>query len=153
MPEAITREGLIRLNEKLAELTKKRGELSKTIAWAASNGDLSENADYHAAKEAQRLNEVQIGELTSRLANMQIVEIPAHTGLVQLGSKVTLKDLVRGSKFTYEIVVPEEADFDNDKISMSSPVALGLRGKKAGDTVEIKVPSGMLKYEIISVAE
>ncbi len=151
MPELITKEGLKRLQAKLEALGKKKQELSKTIAWAASNGDLSENADYHAAKEAQRLCEAQIGELSARMMDMQIVTIPEYTGKVQLGSKVTIKDLKRGSVFTYEIVVPEEADFDNDKISISSPVAMGLTGKQTGDVVETKVPAGVLQYEILKV--
>jgi transcription elongation factor GreA len=149
-----TREGYEKLRKELGNLkSEKRRELSKAIAKARAHGDLSENAEYDAAKEAQAFNEKKIAELESKLSRAKFIEdenIPKDE--VRIGATVKLKDLTKGEEIEYTLVSQEEADFAQGKISITSPVAIALLGHKVKQTVEIKIPAGILKYKIIKIS-
>jgi transcription elongation factor GreA len=150
----LTREGHRKLTEELEYLkTVKRRELSKAIGAARAHGDISENAEYDAAKEAQGLNEKRIAELEDKLARGRILDdedIPKDQ--VLLGATVTLKDLDTEEEMSYTLVSEEEADYNTGKISAASPVGQALLGHKINSTVEIKVPAGTLKYKILKIS-
>ncbi|MBU0566899.1 transcription elongation factor GreA [bacterium] len=153
MANLLTKEGYKKLIEELEHLKKvKRRELSKAIGVARELGDLKENAEYHSAKEEQGRVEAKIRQLETTLAGSTILE---HERLpddqVCIGIKVKLKDLNNNSELTYTVVSPPEADYAAGKISIISPVAKGLLGKKVGDKAEIRVPAGMLRYEILDM--
>ncbi|MGH8004272.1 MAG: transcription elongation factor GreA [Limisphaerales bacterium] len=149
----LTREGKDKLEAEFKELkTVKRPELVRAIAHARSLGDLSENAEYHAAKEAQVHLERRISELEYQLSRARIIDgnnLPQ--GEARLLSRVRLLDLKSSEEEEHTLVNPEEADFDNGKLSIKSPIGAALLGKKEGETVEVKVPAGVLRYKIISV--
>jgi transcription elongation factor GreA len=142
-----------KMHEQLAMLTKiRRKEISVQIADARAQGDLGENAEYDAAKEAQAFNEMKIAELHMQLSRTRIIDeaaIPLNKAV--LGTTVYLKDLDDGEEISYALVSEPEADFALDKISVSSPVGKGLLGHKEEDTVEISVPSGILRYSIVKI--
>ena len=146
----LTREGFHKLQGQLeAFKSTERQKIAKAIAEARSQGDISENAEYDAAKEAQAHNEARIAELETKLANVRIIEnenIPADK--VFIGAVVTLQDVDNDEELTYMMVSPEEASYEENKISVFSPIGKGLLGHKAGETLEIKVPAGVLKYKI-----
>ena len=148
----LTRAGLNKLQSQLEEFkTTERQRIAKAIAEARAQGDISENAEYDAAKEAQAHNEARIAELESKLANVRIIEnenIPSDK--VYIGAIVSLKDLDTGEKLEYMLVSGEEADFEENKISVFSPIGKGLLGHKEGEEVTIKVPAGTLRYKILS---
>ncbi len=150
----LTREGYDKLIKKLKRLkTIKRRELSKEIGIARAFGDISENAEYTAAKEAQGLNEKRIAELETKLAGARILDtenIPKDKAFI--GATVKLKDLDSGEEFEYTLVAEVEADFEQGKISVSSPVGKGLLGHKENETVKIKIPAGVLKYKILKIS-
>lgn len=150
----LTRGGYEKLREKLEYLkTVRRRELSKEIGIARRHGDIRENSEYDAAKNAQGLNEAKIAELEDKLSNGRIIDnenIPADRVLI--GAIVKLKDLDSGEKLQYTLVSEVEADFSQGKISISSPVAQGLLGHKENEIVEIKVPAGILKYKILKIS-
>ena len=150
---SLTRKGYNDLMKELESLKgEKRRNISRDIAEARSHGDISENAEYDAAKEAQAHNEKRIAELEGTLSRAEIIDdtnVPKDTAL--LGATVTVKDKNTGEEFDYMLVAEEESDFDADKISASSPVGKALIGHKKGDVVEIQVPAGTLKYEIIKI--
>lgn len=150
----MTREGYEKLVSDLEYLkTTKRREIADDIAKARAFGDLRENAEYDAAKNNQAFNEKRIADYEERLANVQIIDeskIPKDQ--VFVGASVLLKDLKTQEEFTYAIVTPDEADFDNNKISVSSPIAKGLLGLKVGDMAEIKIPAGILKYKVLKIS-
>jgi transcription elongation factor GreA len=150
----LTRDGYEKLRKEIAHLTKvRRKELSKAIAEAKGHGDLSENAEYDAAKEAQALNEKKIKELESKLARARILdEEELSKDEILVGAIVKLKDLDSNEEFEYMLVSEEEADYSQGKISITSPVGQGLLNHKKGETVNIKVPVGMLKYKILNIA-
>ncbi|MDD5422556.1 MAG: transcription elongation factor GreA [Candidatus Omnitrophota bacterium] len=150
----LTPEGYEKLRKELEYLKNtKRKELSKAIGEARSHGDISENAEYDAAKEAQGLNEKKIAELNERLATAQIIdEENMSKDEVLIGATVKLKDLTNGEELEYTLVSEEEADYSQNKISVSSPVGSGLMNHKKGDTVDIKVPRGVLKYKILNIS-
>ena len=150
----LTKAGHDKLVKELEYLkTTKRRELSKAIGEARSHGDISENAEYDAAKEAQGLNEKRISELENKLAISQIIdEVNMPTDEILVGATVKLEDAKSGRQITYTLVAEEEADFAQGKISVSSPVGSGLLNHKAGETVEIKVPAGTLKYKVLSIS-
>lgn len=154
MGEVLTREGYKRLSEELGYLKKvKRKELAKLIGEARAQGDLSENAEYHAAKEEQGKVEAKIRQLETMLFGAAILDdeiLPDDR--VCIGSKVRLKDLNKDTELTYTLVSPLEADYNEGKISISSPVAKGLLAKKVGDVAEINVPAGILRYEILDIS-
>jgi len=142
-----------KLQKDLKQLkTVKRRQLSKEIEKARDHGDISENAEYDAAKEAQGLNEKRIAELEEKLSQSQILEdadIPKDEAL--LGATIILKDMGSGEKIDYKLVSDLEADFAKGKISVSSPVGKGLLGHKKNEIVEINVPAGVLKYKIVKI--
>jgi len=150
----LTRAGYEKLRQELEYLKNtKRRELSKAIGEARAQGDISENAEYDAAKEAQGHCEARIAELEGKLSNVHIIEdmdIPADK--VYIGAIVTLKDLDNGEEIQYSLVSPEEADYENNKISMMSPIGKGLMGKAADEEVEIQAPAGTLNYKILKIA-
>ena len=150
----LTLEGYEKLRKKLEYLkTVRRRELSKEIGIARKHGDISENSEYDAAKNAQGLNETRIAELEDKLSNGRIIDyenIPANRVLI--GATAKLKDLDSGEELQYTLVSEVEADFSQGKISISSPVAQGLLGHKENETVEIKVPVGILRYKILKIS-
>ena len=143
-----------KLQEEIAALEYElRNELPKEILKARSHGDLSENAEYHAAKERQSMVNARLGQLQARLRNFSMVDmskIPRDR--VGLGSQVVVLDLKKDEEFTYNLVISEEADVANGKISTSSPIGRGLLGKQVGDTVRIQIPDGVKELEILSLA-
>ena len=150
----ITHKGYEELKKKWEYLkTVRRRELSKDIGKARGHGDISENAEYDAAKEAQAFNEKKIAELEETLSNVQLLDdtnIPKDEAL--LGATVKLKDLASGEEFQYTLVSEPEADFSQDRISVTSPVGRSLLGHKKNEIVEIKVPAGILKYKILKIS-
>ena len=149
----LTREGYEKLREELEFLkTVKRRELSKAVGEARSHGDISENAEYDAAKEAQALNEKRIAELEEKLSHARIIDdenIPKDEVLI--GATVKLRDLDSGGELQYTLVSEIEADYGQGKISIASPVGKGLLGHKENETVEIKTPAGILRYKILKI--
>ncbi len=150
----ITQSGLKKLKEELHQLeTYERPSISKQIAEARDKGDLSENAEYDAAKEAQGLLEMRISKLKNTIANSRILdESKIDTTKVQLLNKVKIKNLKNNAEMTYTIVPESEADLKAGKISVSTPIAKGLLGKEVGDQAEIKVPNGTMTFEIIEIS-
>tara|TARA_Y100000766_G_C18399429_1_gene362009 strand:- start:7 stop:483 length:477 start_codon:yes stop_codon:yes gene_type:complete len=150
----LTKEGEISIKEKLSNLKfVERPQISNAIAEARAHGDLKENAEYHAAKELQGLIEAKISEMENALANAQVIdvkEIP-ETGRVIFGSTVMVYDIENDKEIKYKIVGNLESDPDKGQISIDTPIAKGLVGKFVDDEVNIKTPSGNLKYEILEV--
>ena len=146
-------EGLEKLRAELKELTSvQRPAISAAIGEARDKGDLSENAEYDAAKEAQGLLELKISKLQEIVRNARVIdETKIDTTKVLLLSKVKIKNLANGTIMQYMIVPEKEADLRSMKISVSSPIAKGLLGKKVGDKVEIKIPVGNITFEIIEI--
>jgi len=149
----LTPEGYEKLRKELEYMKKvKRREISKEIGKARDHGDISENADYDAAKEAQGFNEKKIAELEGKLSLARILDetnIPKDEALI--GATVRLKDLESGEEIEYTLVSEMESDFSQGKISVTSPVGKGLLGHKAKETVEISVPAGVIKYKILKI--
>jgi len=148
-----TEEGLQKLKDELKQLqTVERTSISQQIAEARDKGDLSENAEYDAAKEAQGLLEMKISKLETLIANARVVdESELDISKVLILSTVKLKNLVNGASMEYTIVSEKEADIKQKKISVESPIAKGLLGKKVGDVAEVQVPSGKMKFEILEI--
>ena len=150
----LTKQGEILIKEKLSNLKfVERPQISNAIAEARAHGDLKENAEYHAAKELQGLIEAKISEMENALANAQIIdvkEIP-ETGRVIFGSTVMVYDIENDKEIKYKIVGNLESDPDKGQISIDTPIAKGLVGKFVDDEINIKTPSGNLKYEILEV--
>jgi len=148
-----TEEGLQKLKDELKQLqTVERTSISQQIAEARDKGDLSENAEYDAAKEAQGLLEMKISKLETLIANARVVdESELDTSKVLILSTVKLKNLGNGASMEYTIVSEKEADIKQKKISVESPIAKGLLGKKVGDVAEVQVPSGKMKFEILEI--
>lgn len=142
-----------KLQEEIAALEYElRNELPKEILKARAHGDLSENAEYHAAKERQAWVNARLGHLQARLRDFSMIDmsrIPRDR--VGLGSQVVVLDLTKDEQYTYNLVTSEEADVANGKISTSSPIGRGLLGKKVGDTVKIQIPDGMREMEILGL--
>lgn len=141
----ITAEGRKELEKELAELKASRGAIAEKIANARELGDLSENADYDAARDEQGQAETRIAEIEDILLNAEIIK-PRKGSSVVVGSKIELK--VNSKKVSYQLVGPVEADPANGKISDQSPIGKALLGKKAGESVEITTPKGKTKYSI-----
>ena len=149
-----SKEGLQKLKDELDRLVKvERPNISRQIAEARDKGDLSENAEYDAAKEAQGLCELKIAKLQQELANARLIdESKLDTSKVLLLSTVKIKNLKNGAKMTYTLVPENEADLKTGKISISSPIAQGLLGKSVGDKVDITVPAGTIPFEITEIS-
>jgi transcription elongation factor GreA len=150
----LTKEGFEKLKKELAELKgRKRREIASSLEKARLLGDLSENAEYDSAKQAQAVNEKRIHELENKLATARIIEGESiSTDKAYIGATVKLKDLDSGEDITYKLVAEDEADFGAGKISISSPVGNSLLGRKKGETVNIKIPAGELRYKIIDIS-
>jgi transcription elongation factor GreA len=149
----LTQEGYERLVNELERLkTTKRRALSKAIGEARSYGDISENAEYDAAKDAQAHNEKEITELEDKLARVRILDKNIPKDEVLIGAKVKLKDMDTQEELEYTLVSELEADYNQGKISVSSPVGAGLLGHKVNEIAEIKIPAGILKYKIIQIS-
>lgn len=150
----LTREGYEKLRKELELLkTVRRRELSKEIGIARAHGDISENAEYDAAKDAQALNEARIAGLEKRLIQVQILDdtnIAKDKALI--GATVKLKDVGSGEEIQYTLLSELEADFSQGKISITSPLGKGLLGHKENEIVEIKVPAGIVKYRILEIS-
>ncbi|SMO61178.1 transcription elongation factor GreA [Saccharicrinis carchari] len=150
----LTEEGLKKLKAELHQLESvERPSISAQIAEARDKGDLSENAEYDAAKEAQGLLEMKISKIKNILANSRIIdESRIDTSKVQLLNKVKIKNLKNNAEMTYTLVPESEANLKEGKLSISTPIAKGLLGKKVGDTVDITVPSGVMTFEIVEIS-
>ena len=148
-----TKEGLKKLKDELNHLKDiERPKASNAIGEARDKGDLSENAEYDAAKEAQGMLEMKISKLEAVLSNARLIdESQLDLSKVLVLSKVTIKNLNNQMQLNYTLVAESEADLKSGKISVSSPIGKGLLGKKIGEIAEVTVPSGALKFEIISI--
>jgi transcription elongation factor GreA len=150
----ITEEGLRKLKEELDHLTRvERPAISRQIAEARDKGDLSENAEYDAAKEAQGMLEMKIAKLENLIANARVIdESKIDTSTVQMMNRVKLKNLANGQMMEYTLVSETEADLKTGKLSIQTPIAKALIGRKAGEKVEVAVPSGTLSLEIVEIS-
>lgn len=149
-----TEEGLAKIKAELKQLqTVERPSISKQIAEARDKGDLSENAEYDAAKEAQGLLEYKISKLQDLIANARVVDqADLDTSKVLILSKVKIKNTANGAVMEYTLVSEKEADMKEKRISVDSPIAKGLLGKKVGDIAEVQVPSGKMSFEILNIS-
>ena len=150
----ITEEGLKKMKDELDRLINiERPAISKMIGEAIEKGDISENAEYDAAKDAQGMLEAKIAILGGKIATARIIdESKIDTSCVQILNKVTIRNKMNNATMQYTIVSEHEADLKQGKISIQTPIAKGLMGKKLGDVVEIQVPSGKMEFEIIDIA-
>ena len=147
----VTQEGLDNLRDELAKLTAQRHINSAQIAVARDKGDLSENAEYDAAREAQGLLELKIAKLQDMVANARVIdESKINTDCVAMLNKV--KNLANGSVVEYTLVGESEANFKEGKLAAATPIGKALLGRKKGDIVEVQVPSGLLKFEILNIS-
>ena len=149
-----TQEGLDKLKAELQELrTKGRTDIARQIAEARDKGDLSENAEYDAAKDAQGLLELKIAKLEQIVGAARVIdESTIDTSKVSVLSKVKIKNTKNGAAFTYMLVAEEEADLKEKKISVKSPIGQGLLGKKVGEVAVIKAPAGDMEFEIMDIS-
>jgi len=150
----MTEEGLAKLKKELEQLTSvERPAISQQIAEARDKGDLSENAEYDAAKEAQGLLELKISKLEDMVAKARIIdESKIDTSQVQILNRVKIKNTKNNQQVEYMLVSESESDIKRGKISVATPIAKGLLGKKVGDVVDIKVPSGLMSFEIMEIS-
>ena len=149
-----TEEGLNRLKAELNEMkTKGRTHIAHQIAEARDKGDLSENAEYDAAKDAQGLHEMKIAKLEEVLSSARILdESSIDTSMVAVLSTVKIKNKKNGVEMSYTLVSEEEADLKTGKISVSSPIGKGLLGKRVGEIAEIKIPAGTVEFEVVDIS-
>jgi transcription elongation factor GreA len=149
-----TQDGLDKLKEELHRLkTVERAAISKAIAEARDKGDLSENAEYDAAKEAQGLHEAKISKMEATLSTARLIdESKLDLSKVLALSIVKIKNVKNGATMTYQLVAESEADLKTGKISVKSPIAQGLLGKSVGDKTEIQVPAGKMEFEILEIS-
>tara|TARA_X000000950_G_C13490663_1_gene487669 strand:- start:33 stop:506 length:474 start_codon:yes stop_codon:yes gene_type:complete len=147
-------EGLKKLKEELHQLEQvERPRVTQEIADARDKGDLSENAEYHAAKEEQSHLETKIAKLKNIVANARILdESQLDTSKILIHSNVKIKNTSNGMEFSYRLVADSETDVRNGKLSVNSPIGKGLLGKKVGEIAEIKVPNGIMKFEIVEIS-
>ena len=151
----VTREHLLTMQSELHDLkTRARKEVAQKIADARSHGDLSENADYDAAKHEQELLEIRISRLEGALSRAQVIDPKDFPNdKVYILSKVRLLNKKSSKEVDYQLVSPEEADFEQNKLSVTSPLGKALLGKVVGDIVETKVPAGAIQYEVLSIGK
>jgi len=149
----MTAEGLTRLQEELRQLkTIERPNIIRAIAEAREHGDLSENAEYHAARERQSFIEGRLAELEDKIARAEVIDVSKLSGrTIKFGARVTLADEDTDEEASYQIVGAEEADIAQGRLSITSPLARALIGKQTGDTVEVSTPRGSKSYEIVKV--
>jgi transcription elongation factor GreA len=150
----LTRERLVELEQELRELkTNGRKVMAAKIAEARGHGDLSENAEYDAAKEEQQHLELKIGKLEITLSRAKIIEAKdLPNDKIYILSKVKIRDLKTKDEVEYLLVSPEEANFEDSKISVTSPIGKALLGRVKGEEIDIKVPAGILKYKILDIS-
>lgn len=150
----VTKEGLKKLQDELDRLQNvERPKISKAIGEAIEKGDISENAEYDAAKDAQGLLEAKIAQLQDTIASCRIIdESQLGTSKVQMLNKVTIKNIKTGTTMAYTLVSETEADFKAGKLSIHTPIAQALVGKKVGDKVVVKVPAGEIEFEILDIS-
>ena len=150
----LTEEGLLKLQSELNHLKSvERPAISKMIAEARDKGDLSENAEYDAAKEAQGMLELKISKLEDTVANARIIdESRIDTSKVQILNKIKIKNLSTKASVEYTLVAESEANLKEGKLSVGTPIAKALLGKKVGDVVDVQIPSGTVKFEIIEIS-
>ena len=150
----MTEEGYKKMLEEIAYMENvKRPEISRQIAEARDKGDLSENAEYDAAKEAQGMLEMKIAQLKDKVANARLIdETKLNTHTVQILNKVKIKNTKNNAVMQYMLVSESEANLKEGKIAVSTPIGKGLIGQKVGDIVEIQVPSGLMTFEIIDIS-
>lgn len=150
----LTLEGFNRLKADLEEMkTKGRAEAARAIAEAREKGDLSENAEYDAAKEAQGLLEMRINELETTLSNARILDnSQIDASKVTVLTKVTIKNIKTGKELTYKLVSESEADLKAQRISVNSPMGQGLLGKTVGDLAQVNTPNGSIEFEIVNIS-
>lgn len=152
-PVYLTRDGYNKLSERLEHLqTKERKVIAKALEEARALGDLSENAEYDAAKDAQAHNEARIAELESKLANVRFIEdqnIPSDK--IFIGASVKLQNLKEDKVEEYKLVSPEEVEFGDNYLSVFSPIGKGLLTHKEGDEISIEVPAGTLSYKVLKI--
>jgi len=148
-----TAEGLKKLKDELDQLRDvERPKASQAIAEARDKGDLSENAEYDAAKEAQGMLEMRISQMEELMSNARIIdESQLDTSKVLVHSRVKIKNQTNGMEMTYKLVAQNEADVKTGKISVDSPIGRGLLGKKVGEVAEIQVPSGVMKFDVVEI--
>lgn len=149
----LTKERLVEIEKELKEMkTTGRKEMANKIATARAHGDLSENAEYNAAKEEQGLFELKISKMEDMLSRVRVIDKSQFSNdQVHILSNVKIKNLKTKKSFDYLLVSPEEADFQEGKISVTSPVGKGLMGAKLGEKVKVKAPAGLLEFEILSI--
>ena len=151
--EMMTQAGLDKLKKELADALAQRPVISAAIAEAREKGDLSENAEYDAARDAQGLLEVKIARLKEKVANARVIdESKLSADTVQLLSKVKVKNLANKMAMNFQIVPESEADFSKGLLAATTPIAKALISHKKGETVEAKVPSGVMKFEILDIS-
>lgn len=152
MANYITQEGYNRKMEELAALEAQRPMIKQAIAEARDKGDLSENAEYDAAKEAQGMLEMKISKLKELIATARIIDdSKLNTDEVQLLNKVTIRNTANGMTMTYTIVSESEANLKEMKIASNTPIAMALMGHAVGDTVQVKAPAGLMNFEILKI--
>jgi transcription elongation factor GreA len=150
----MSEEGLQKLKDEFVYMESvQRPEISRQIAEARDKGDLSENAEYDAAKEAQGILEAKISQLKGLIASARLIdESSIGTDKVQIMNKVTIRNVKTKKDMTYTLVSESEADLRSGKIAVNSPIAQGLLGKKVGDVADIKVPSGTMTFEVLDIS-
>ncbi len=150
----VTKQGLDKLKREIEKLENiERPKISRAIGEAIEKGDISENAEYDAAKDAQGMLEAKIAMLKNTLANCRVIdESQIDTSKVQILNKVTIKNIKNGAQMTYMLVSDSEADLKEGKLSINTPIAKALIGKKKGEVVEVKAPAGTMEFEIVEIA-
>lgn len=149
----VTQEGLDNLRDELSKLIAQRPVISAAIAEARDKGDLSENAEYDAAREAQGLLELKISKLQEKLINAKVIdESKINTDVIQMLNKVKLKNLNKNTTVEYTLVGESEADFKAGKLAATTPIGKALMGRKKGDIVEVNVPAGIIKFEVLDIS-
>ncbi len=154
MPERVpmTPKGAVKVREELARLKAERPKISRDIGTARDHGDISENAEYHAAKERQGMVEAQIKDLEDKLSRSEVIDPTRLSGTrIRFGATVVLSNTDTEEQSTYQIVGADEANIEEGTISISAPLARALIGKEAGDEVTVTLPAGKRKYEVIEV--
>ena len=152
MATYLTQEGYDKKMKELSELEAQRPMIKQAIAEARDKGDLSENAEYDAAKEAQGMLEMKIAKIKDLIASARIIDdSKLNTDIIQLLNTVTIKNLKTNMVVTYTIVTENEANIKEGKISSTTPIAQGLMGHKVGDKVKVKAPAGELEFEVLKI--
>lgn len=149
----VTEEGLQKMKEELDLLRNERPAIARLIADARDKGDLTENAEYAAAKEAQGMLEMKIAKLEDQVARSRIIDgSRINTKTVQILNRVRILNKANGATMVYQLVPESEANLKEGKIAATSPIAQGIMGKKVGDVVQVKVPAGIIPFEIIDIS-